>query len=362
MLKLRLAEDIMGKNIYERLAGGDKMIRIKDIAKEAGVSATTVSNVIHGNTRKVSKETIEKIQKLLEKYSYIPSMGAVMLAGNSSHLIGVLIGGRKTKIEHSIFVDEMIRELEYQLYKRNYYMIVHYTDSVNESLKFAATWAVEGLITLTISEDDTWEIYKKCNVPLVSVDVYYQDGHEVPNVGTADYKGGYLMGEYLLRQGLQRITFFSDNDVGVDNQRWKGLEAACRDGGYPLEKARHILLNECKAERRNFYREHMERIARESDALFYASDYYAMEGIVLLNSIGLSVPEDISVAGFDDSEFARMSCPELTTIHQSIKQKAVATAEKMFCYLRGDKNVLMCEELPVSLKIRESVKMNKKEE
>lgn len=338
------------------------MIRIKDIAKEAGVSATTVSNVIHGNTRKVSKETIEKIQKLLEKYSYIPSMGAVMLAGNSSHLIGVLIGGRKAKIEHSIFVDEMIRELEYQLYKRNYYMIVHYTDSVNESLKFAATWAVEGLITLTIPEDDIWEIYKKCNVPLVSVDVYYQEGHDVPNVGTADYKGGYLMGEYLLQQGLERITFLSDNDIGVDNRRWKGLEAACRDGGYPLKKVRHVLLDESKEERRNFYRDHMKRIVRESDVLFYASDYYAMEGIVLLNSLGFSVPKHISVVGFDDSEFARMSCPELTTVHQSIRQKAVATAEKMFCYLRGDRNILPCEELPVYLVTRDSVKIDKNKE
>ena len=67
------------------------MIRIKDIAKEAGVSPTTVSNVIHGNTKKVSKANIDKIQKILEKNQYIPSMSALMLAENRTRLIGVLI-------------------------------------------------------------------------------------------------------------------------------------------------------------------------------------------------------------------------------------------------------------------------------
>ena len=73
------------------------MVRIKDIAKEAGVSPTTVSNVIHGNTKKVSKANIDKIQRILEKNQYIPSMSALMLAENRSRLIGVLIGEREGK-------------------------------------------------------------------------------------------------------------------------------------------------------------------------------------------------------------------------------------------------------------------------
>lgn len=72
-------------------------IRIRDIAAKAGVSPTTVSNVIHGNNKKVSKETISKIEKLLNENHYIPSMGAHILAGNHSHLIGVLIG-KKVKL------------------------------------------------------------------------------------------------------------------------------------------------------------------------------------------------------------------------------------------------------------------------
>ncbi|MFQ7552135.1 MAG: LacI family DNA-binding transcriptional regulator [Blautia marasmi] len=78
------------------------MVRIKDIAKEAGVSPTTVSNVIHGNTKKVSKANIDKIQRILEKNQYIPSMSALMLAENRSRLIGVLIGERGEAQEYCL--------------------------------------------------------------------------------------------------------------------------------------------------------------------------------------------------------------------------------------------------------------------
>ena len=68
------------------------MIRIKDIADRAGVSPTTVSNVIHGKTGRVSKATVEKINRILKEMEYVPSISARMLANNSSGLIGVALG------------------------------------------------------------------------------------------------------------------------------------------------------------------------------------------------------------------------------------------------------------------------------
>ena len=104
------------------------MVRIKDIAKEAGVSPTTVSNVIHGNTKKVSKSNIDKIQKILEEHQYIPSMSALMLAQNRSRLIGVLIGGvdgKRRSIEGDPFTSIMLSALELEIYRKNYYMLFH---------------------------------------------------------------------------------------------------------------------------------------------------------------------------------------------------------------------------------------------
>ena len=91
------------------------MVRIKHIAKEAGVSPTTVSNVIHGDTKKVSKANIDKIQRILEKNQYIPSMSALMLAENRSRLIGVLIGereGKRRSIASDPFTSVILNSLE----------------------------------------------------------------------------------------------------------------------------------------------------------------------------------------------------------------------------------------------------------
>lgn len=69
----------------------EKRVRISDIAEKLGLSTATVSNVIHGKTKKVSEETIKKVQEILEEKQYIPSMAGILLAQNSSRIIGVVI-------------------------------------------------------------------------------------------------------------------------------------------------------------------------------------------------------------------------------------------------------------------------------
>lgn len=177
------------------------MVRIKDIAKEAGVSATTVSNVIHGNTKKVSKANIEKIQRILEEHQYIPSMSALMLAENRSRLIGVLIGGvggKRRSIAQDPFTSMMLSALELEIYRQNYYMLFHMSSSSEENWKLAATWKVEGLITLGLTAEENIELAKRCQIPLVSIDNYYYGQEQVDNIGLQDFEGGYKMGKYLI--------------------------------------------------------------------------------------------------------------------------------------------------------------------
>ena len=200
---------------------------IKDIAKEAGVSATTVSNVIHGNTKKVSKANIEKIQRILEEHQYIPSMSALMLAENRSRLIGVLIGGvggKRRSIAQDPFTSMMLSALELEIYRQNYYMLFHMSSSSEENWKLAATWKVEGLITLGLTAEENIELAKRCQIPLVSIDNYYYGQEQVDNIGLQDFEGGYKMGKYLIDQGMKRILFLADNDIGVDHERWMGLK------------------------------------------------------------------------------------------------------------------------------------------
>lgn len=331
------------------------MIRIKDIAMEAGVSPTTVSNVIHGNTKKVSPETIDRIQKLLKQHSYVPSMGALMLASRSSRIIGVLVGGKKThnpNVENDAFTNILIRSLESEIYRRGYYMLLHFSGAAEENLSFAAAWNVEGLITIGLSAKDNLTLSKDGSLPLVSIDVYY-DKDPLPNVGLNDYYGGFLMTEYLIRQGHHHILFLADNDVGVDHQRFQGVADALQKAGldYP---AKHLLIPSDKQERLSYYHNHLAALAASQDALFFASDYYALEASCCLHEQGIRIPQDISLAGFDDNECARLCTPQLTTVRQNVAQKAVSATQKLFSIL-AHKPVTLSDQLPVELIIRDSV-------
>ena len=101
-------------------------IRIKDIAKIAGVSATTVSNVIHGRTEKVSRKTRKRIEEILDEQEYAPSMGARILSGKSSGMIAVVVGKRQEWEQESEKLEEILREIEKSLDEREYYMLLHF--------------------------------------------------------------------------------------------------------------------------------------------------------------------------------------------------------------------------------------------
>ena len=101
-------------------------IRIKDIAKIAGVSATTVSNVIHGRTEKVSRKTRKRIEEILDEQEYAPSMGARILSGKSSGMIAVVVGKRQEWEQESEKLEKILREIEKSLDEREYYMLLHF--------------------------------------------------------------------------------------------------------------------------------------------------------------------------------------------------------------------------------------------
>ena len=91
------------------------MVTIKDMAEILGISTTTVSNVIHGKTSQVSQKTVEKVEKLLEEYEYVPNINARNLANNSSRIIGMVIKGRRDRIDNLIansFFGDLVSAIE----------------------------------------------------------------------------------------------------------------------------------------------------------------------------------------------------------------------------------------------------------
>ena len=332
------------------------MVRIKDIAREAGVSPTTVSNVIHGNTKKVSKANIDKIQRILEKNQYIPSMSALMLAENRSRLIGVLIGereGKRRSIASDPFTSVILNSLELEIYRQNYYMLFHLANSQEESWKLAATWKVEGLITLGLSSEENLELSEKCQIPLVSIDNYYGE-KKVANIGLQDFEGGYAMGRFLAEEGHKDILFLADNDVGVDHERWLGVQRAVGEYGAKGALAGRKIMPENRELRKAWLEDNLEEL-KSRDVLFFASDFYALEAIHVLQDKGIEFPGAVSGAGFDDSPSAETCRPESTSVRQNIMKKGQEAVKRLTSLIQGEEFKGQ-ERLPVEVVIRDSVK------
>ena len=112
------------------------MIRLQDIADMAGVSRTTVSNVINGNTKRVSQETIDKITAILKEQNYVPHMGSVMLSGHGSRIIGVVLGFAQAHGMYSLqdsFVGELVGTLQMEAEMKGYYVMLIGGESLRPS-------------------------------------------------------------------------------------------------------------------------------------------------------------------------------------------------------------------------------------
>ena len=132
-------------------------IRIRDIADELGLSTATVSNVLHGKTKKVSDETVKRVQALLEERQYIPSMAGILLAQNSSKIIGVVVNDHEKYEGHTledVFIASSLNSLSTEIEKDGQFMMVKKTRDPEEIIRFASVWNMDGLVLIGFCEQD----------------------------------------------------------------------------------------------------------------------------------------------------------------------------------------------------------------
>lgn len=339
------------------------MIRIKDIADYVGVSPTTVSNVLHGKEQRVSPETRRKIEAAIKEMGYIPSMGALMLAQEKSSMIGVILFDKGSRNEPALtdpYYGSLVGYLNQYIKEKQHYMLMLTVSNAEEIIHQTKAWNLDGLISCNLQPDMLNHLYALCQKPLVSLDAYLEDKESYINISTDDFDGGCQMGRYLAAMGHRRILMISDNDQAVDHHRWLGLRRGLEEAGIPVSEEQHLIVSNLYEERLVQYKRH-EKLFREQTALFFSSDYYAMEACPILQGMGFRVPEDISVAGFDDLFCSKLMTPKLTTIRQNIEQKAKLTIDALFRLMDGASYLMNGAShekwiLPVELVERESVR------
>lgn len=330
----------------------NKRTRIIDIAEELGVSTATVSNVIHGKTGKISDETVHRVQELLEKRQYIPSMAGILLAQNDSRIIGVVINDHEKYESHALedaFIASSLNELSAEIENAGYFMMVKVTNKWNEISRFASMWNMEGLVVIGFCENDYKKLRDSCHIPFVVYDGYFTEPGRICNLAIDNYDGGFQIGSYFWKAGHRKALCISDNNICMDLERYQGFHAAM---GNPDED--FLLVPMTKRERRKFYRDNLERL-RSVTAVFAVSDYYAVDLLQFFQEQGIRVPEDISVAGFDDSPLCEKVYPTLTAIKQDGKRRA-ELAISVLQKLKEGKEEGRTITLPVTLVERQSTR------
>ena len=328
----------------------EQRVRICDIAEELGLSTATVSNVLHGKTARVSDETVQRVQELLEERQYIPSMAGILLARNDSRIIGVVVNDHEKYEGHvldDVFISSSLNELSTEIEKNGQFMMVKKTGDPEEIIRFASMWNMDGLVLIGFCDQDYRYLRNHMRIPFVVYDGYCSDTERICNITIDNFDGGRQVGCFFRRLGHGRALCISDNQIFVDLERYEGF---CE--GFGREGTEFLLIPMQKAERMEFYRKNMEKLCG-CTAVFAVSDFYAVELIHFLQGQGIAVPGQISVAGFDDTPMCEMVYPALTSVRQDVTRRAQIVVEKLRALKeKRETETAVC--LPVTLVARDS--------
>ena len=327
-------------------------VRISDIAEELGVSTATVSNVIHGKTKKISDETVQRVMALLEQRQYFPNMAGILLAQNSSKIIGVFVNDHE-KYEgqplDDFFIASSLNYLSTEIEANGQFMMVKKAKNAEDIIRFASMWNMDGLVVIGFCDQDYMYLRNHMRIPFVVYDGYCANPERICNITIDNYDGGYQVGVYFRKQGHAKALCVSDNDICVDLERYQGFL-----DGFGQGTVDFLLIPMRKEERWAYYRGILS-VFQNVSAVFAVSDYYAMDLICFLQEQGMKVPDQISVAGFDDIPMCRMFYPALTTVKQDGALRAKIALEKLRDLKEG--NMIQTQvRLPVSLVVRSSTK------
>lgn len=329
------------------------MFNIKDVAKIAKVSPSTVSRVLNGNTI-VSPEKIERVNNAIKELNYTPNSIAQSLRSGKSKTIGLIV----PSINNLIY-PEIVDGVEDYAKKQGYNVILCNTreNLVDEKkhIQILRDKLVDGLIIASYTKNSSHidELNKK-GCPLVLV-LRYKD-KTFNTVGLDNIRGGYIATKYLLETGHRHIAFASGTEhICIYNQRFKGYQNALKEFGIELDE-KYIIREKNNPE--EVY-EGVQSLIKSGiilDAIFASNDYRAILVLRALQEMGIDVPSQVSVMGYDDVRIAKFMNPPLTTIHQPFYDIGVR-ATKQLIMLINNKNIKpMFDLVEEKLIIRDSTK------
>ncbi|MDE7266746.1 MAG: LacI family transcriptional regulator [Lachnospiraceae bacterium] len=325
------------------------MVTIKDIAQEAGVSTMMVSRVINKRYNQVSAENIERIEKIIKKYNYIPNSAAQSLSSKTSKIIAIFIQGDANSLEHP-YNAVMLGYLIQNIQARGYDTMVHFISNYSDVCNKLQSWKASGAVFFGMFEKDFLQFQTNEKIPFVFTDCY-SSSIPIANIGIDNYKGGSLAAQHLLDYGHDNFAIVGEyfNESLLNQQRLKGFCDTLSKAGINIEQNHIINFDSSTATK-------LIEIQQAHLAVFAFSDILSLKVIKQLNEHGYRVPDDFSIIGFDDLFICHLTSPELTTVSQNLSKKAEAAVDLLFQYLNYPDMPLQNIVLDVELVSRDTVK------
>lgn len=293
------------------------MATIKDVARHANVSVTTVSHVVNG-TRHVSDEGRARVQEAIRALGYVPSAIARSLKSNNTRTLGMLIPNSSNP-----YFAEIVHAVEDRAFGAGYNVILCNTNDEahrqGSYLQVLAERRIDGLIVVSTGQDSTLPTQLAgLSVPTVLVDREIEIAEQPCDlVETAHMQGGQLATQHLLALGHRRIACIS-GPAGLvpSEQRIAGWRAALAAAG--CDHGDHLVWNGHFTSQGGYDAMHalLGAGATPPTAVFVCNDLMAMGALCAAHERGLRVPESLSIVGFDDIELAAFTSPPLTTVAQ----------------------------------------------
>ncbi|MDU5779507.1 MAG: HTH-type transcriptional repressor PurR [Pantoea sp.] len=331
------------------------MATIKDVAKRAGVSTTTVSHVIN-KTRFVAEETRNAVWQAIQELHYSPSAVARSLKVNHTKTLGLLA----TSSEAPYFA-EIIEAVEHHCFERGYTLILGnaHNDLQKQRayLSMMAQKRVDGLLVMCSEyPDDLLKMLEENrNIPMVVMDWGESRGDFTDTVLDNAFQGGYLAGRYLIERGHRDIGAIPGQlERNTGGGRHAGFLKALGEAGIAV-RPEWIVQGDFEPESGYQAMQQILQQKQRPTAIFCGGDIMAMGAICAADEMGLRVPQDISVIGYDNVRNARYFTPALTTVHQPKAQLGEKALEMLLDRITSKREVSQTIEVHPTLIERRSV-------
>ena len=308
---------------------------IYDIARMAGVSASTVSRVINDKPG-IKPETRKKVQKLLKEYNYIPNENARGLVTKVSKLIGILVGDIRN-IHHTTLayvVEQYLRDKEYCIIIMN---VGNDPQVMAENIQVLEQRKVDGIIMIgsIFQNEVVGKAMQECGseLPVVMCNGYIN----LPNVYGVlvdEREGVCRCIELLYKKGYRNIAFIGEQNTISNRQKRSGYVSSLQE----LEDVAEPVMVEAIATAEDGYEvtEALMKQYPKTDAIIYADDIVAAGGIRYCNETGIKIPEQVGIVGINNATYCEITYPTLTSLDNRMAEMGLVAATTLVDVLEGN--------------------------